>query len=37
MTALLLLAAATGVYAMARGIDYIAAHLRRTDPWSPTA
>lgn len=36
MTALFLCAAAAGVYAMARGIDFIAAHLRRTDPWSPT-
>ncbi|CUJ80178.1 Uncharacterised protein [Achromobacter sp. 2789STDY5608628] len=37
MIALLFFAAAAGVYAMARGIDFIAAHLRRTDPWSPTA
>lgn len=37
MTAAFLLTAGAGVYALARGIDCIAAYLRRTDPWSPTA
>lgn len=37
MSAGYILLLAAGLYALARCIDLIAAHLRRTDPWSPTA